>query len=228
MGFGAVLAGATGFIGDLIAKKYEADLQGHENDRAREANRRENLESFERNKAFEFEKLGIDRANALTDWNRQNEYNSPAAQMLRLSAAGLNPNLMYGQGTTGNAAVISAPSLGEVNYEPAVRETVKRSVPSFFDSLGKYFAIRNADLEGRNLAAARSLLKWRTVTEEETARGLRRENELLEGTGTSSKDNFLIRHGGRLIRWLRSIDWDGSEDDVKKGRLVRPRTRGGD
>ena len=41
-------------------------------------------------------------------WNRQNEYNSPASQMNRLKEAGLNPNLMYGQGSTGNAS--SAPT----------------------------------------------------------------------------------------------------------------------
>lgn len=36
-------------------------------------------------------------------WNQQNEYNSPLNQMLRLKEAGLNPNLMYGKGTTGNS-----------------------------------------------------------------------------------------------------------------------------
>ena len=36
-------------------------------------------------------------------WNRQNAYNTPAMQMQRLKDAGLNPALMYGQGTTGNA-----------------------------------------------------------------------------------------------------------------------------
>lgn len=39
-----------------------------------------------------------ERVWALEDWNRQNEYNSPAAQMARLKAAGLNPNLVYGHG----------------------------------------------------------------------------------------------------------------------------------
>ena len=32
-------------------------------------------------------------------WNMQNEYNTPAAQMQRFRAAGLNPSLMYGSGT---------------------------------------------------------------------------------------------------------------------------------
>lgn len=33
-------------------------------------------------------------------WNRENQYNSPAAQVARLREAGLNPDLMYGNGTT--------------------------------------------------------------------------------------------------------------------------------
>lgn len=46
----------------------------------------------------------------LNMWNLQNEYNSPAAQMRRYEEAGLNPALMYGQVTPGNAA--SAPVQG--------------------------------------------------------------------------------------------------------------------
>lgn len=37
----------------------------------------------------------------LDQWNRNNAYNTPAAQMQRLKAAGLNPDLMYQQGTPG-------------------------------------------------------------------------------------------------------------------------------
>lgn len=36
-------------------------------------------------------------------WNMQNAYNAPKQQMSRLQEAGLNPNLMYGKGTPGNA-----------------------------------------------------------------------------------------------------------------------------
>jgi hypothetical protein len=39
------------------------------------------------------------RADALADWNRQNAYNSPSAQMTRFKEAGLNPNLIYGSMT---------------------------------------------------------------------------------------------------------------------------------
>lgn len=42
-------------------------------------------------------------------WNAQNEYNSPAEQMSRYRAAGLNPNLIYGSGqaSAGNAGAIA-------------------------------------------------------------------------------------------------------------------------
>lgn len=45
------------------------------------------------------------REDALADWARTNEYNSPLNQMARLKAAGLNPHLIYGGGP-GN---VSAP-----------------------------------------------------------------------------------------------------------------------
>lgn len=45
----------------------------------------------------------------LEQWNRNNAYNSPAAQMQRFKAAGLNPDLMYQQGTPG---LSSSPAQG--------------------------------------------------------------------------------------------------------------------
>lgn len=42
-------------------------------------------------------------------WNKNNAYNTPLAQMQRFAAAGLNPHLIYGQGTSG---VSSSPAEG--------------------------------------------------------------------------------------------------------------------
>lgn len=62
-------------------------------------------------------------------WDYQNEYNTPAKQMERLKAAGLNPNLMYGQGTTGNAS--GAPMTKPLPaYQEAVVDTT--SAAQFF------------------------------------------------------------------------------------------------
>lgn len=47
------------------------------------------------------------------NWSRENAYNTPRAQMLRLQAAGLNPNLAYGELTNSKAGSIPAYSVPE-------------------------------------------------------------------------------------------------------------------
>lgn len=51
-----------------------------------------------RAEAFALKMYDKQRRDSLTDWNMQNAYNDPAAQMKRLTAAGLNPHLVYGNG----------------------------------------------------------------------------------------------------------------------------------
>lgn len=48
-------------------------------------------------------------------WHMQNEYNTPSAQMQRYREAGLNPNLIYGSTSNGNAS--SAPVATPVSVE---------------------------------------------------------------------------------------------------------------
>jgi len=54
------------------------------------------------------------RADALADWNMQNQYNSPKEQMTRFKEAGLNPNLIYGQMTNSPVVRTSSPQ----SYNP--------------------------------------------------------------------------------------------------------------
>jgi len=56
--------------------------------------------SYHRSKRLMQYQMGLDKQ--MFDY--QNAYNTPMAQMQRLKDAGLNPALMYGQGTTGNAS----------------------------------------------------------------------------------------------------------------------------
>lgn len=56
---------------------------------------------------WQYSKMASDYAfnQNLKMWNMQNAYNDPSAQMARLKAAGLNPNLVYGGGNvTGNTS----------------------------------------------------------------------------------------------------------------------------
>jgi len=50
--------------------------------------------------------------------NQQNEYNSPKNQMARFQSAGLNPNLIYGQGSPGNqTSPLSYPDIKPANFQ---------------------------------------------------------------------------------------------------------------
>lgn len=94
-------------------------------------------------------------------WQRSNEYNSPAAQMGRLKAAGLNPNLVYGSGSVaGNTAPASTP-----RYQ-MYDTTYRYEAPRFENSLqllGQWqdYQYKKAQAEGARLdnadKAARNL-----------------------------------------------------------------------
>ena len=74
-------------------------------------------------------------------WQRNNEYNSPSAQMQRLKSAGLNPNLMYGQGSTGNSsspAQMVTPKLTAAGMSAVGRKVPNIEVPELA-ALGQAF-----------------------------------------------------------------------------------------
>lgn len=91
-------------------------------------------------------------------WNRNNEYNSPQAQMARLQEAGLNPNLVYGSGavanTSGQMPRYNAPNV-QYNYKPIDIPTV----------LGAYqdFQVKQAQID--NLKAQTQNTDAKTITE---------------------------------------------------------------
>lgn len=53
-------------------------------------------------------------------WNKANAYNAPEAQMERLKAAGLNPNMVYGNGTAAGNTSTATPK--HQNYQTPVAE----------------------------------------------------------------------------------------------------------
>ena len=93
-------------------------IRGRENKTNYQIAKETNQANFELSKySFEQNKQMADTEwqRNLEQWNRQNEYNSPASQMSRYREAGLNPNLIYGQGTPGNAS--SSPSYSAPEYK---------------------------------------------------------------------------------------------------------------
>lgn len=90
------------------------------------------------------------RAHDVNMWNLQNEYNTPAMQMQRLTEAGLNPNLMYGQGNTGNASSPQKAPIPEVQNE--LSSLAQMSLAPVI-SMYQDWRVKNAQIENLNANA---------------------------------------------------------------------------
>lgn len=91
----AALSGFTSFLGNVSANKNtdkQIAAQKEENQKTREYNLM---------LAKQQNKWNLDQ------WNRENAYNDPSAQMYRLRNAGLNPDLVYGSGSAANLSAAS-------------------------------------------------------------------------------------------------------------------------
>ena len=69
-------------------------------------------------------------------WHAQNEYNNPKSQMQRFMDAGLNPHLIYGQGTPGNSPSQASASLAN---SPKPQGYQRHSNPALLQNLGARF-----------------------------------------------------------------------------------------
>lgn len=144
------------------------------------------------------------RADALADWQMQNDYNSPAAQMERLKAAKLNPNLIYGKGA-GDMTAAPVRSTDTKSWDPKAPDYsgVGNSVMTYLDAKMKDAQIDN--LRAQNTAIVNeSLLKeaQRYRTNVETMRG---------GVALKYDDERL-----RLDNRLKDISYDVSVNQISQ------------
>ena len=132
-GFGLAAAGsgigATAQFGSDMFGYYGAKKQNDWN--TSQAERERDWNAMMWHKGREFDQSMWQKTNDfnLEMWNRMNKYNSPKAQMQRFKEAGLNPNLIYGMGTHGNAGQQTrsggAPGAGQANkYSRAQMQNV--------------------------------------------------------------------------------------------------------
>lgn len=128
MPWGALISGAMGALGSLFGSK-----QQNRNVNAQiKAQREENEKARKHNLyiAKQQNQWNVDQ------WNRENQYNDPSAQMARYKAAGLNPNLIYGQ--TNTAPQLSGALTSGASAVPADMSALgskKSGIASVFDAI---------------------------------------------------------------------------------------------
>lgn len=101
---------------------------------------------------------------SLNMWNLQNEYNSPTQQMARIRAAGLNPNLVYGNGVTGNSTG-STPQYEPAKFSAPTMQAYRGWNLGISDAISQFLAYRTVKAQVDNMEAQNSLIRQQTATE---------------------------------------------------------------
>lgn len=152
MALGAIIAGGASLLGSALGfgsqkktNKANMELAKYQN----EWQTQENEKAYQRN---------------LQMWNLQNEYNSPTQQMARLRSAGLNPNLVYGSGVTGNSAG-STPQYQPADIKRAELSSYRGWNQGLTDAVSNFLAYRSNRAQVENMEAQNSLIRQQTATE---------------------------------------------------------------
>lgn len=152
MPIGAIISGGAsllgtglGFLSQKRANKANMELAKYQN----EWQTQENEKAYQR---------------SLHMWNLQNEYNSPTQQMARLRSAGLNPNLVYGSGVTGNSAG-STPQYQPADIKRAELSPYRGWNQGLTDAVSNFLAFRSNRAQVENMEAQNSLIRQQTATE---------------------------------------------------------------
>ena len=155
---------------------------------------------------------------AIEDRDFENAYNHPKQQMQRLKEAGLNPNLVYGNGATqGNSAGISETQLGVENA--SVKDAIITQIEK------ENAKVNNALMRQKFLEMERENTYW-NENPTEYARKMRSEVDILEN---DAYGKYPAAYKGKMTEQLGYTtveDSDGNlvevenksfQDEVKKG-----------
>lgn len=94
----------------------------------------------------------IERKDALADWDRQNQYNSPQAQMQRFKDAGLNPNLIYGQSSG------TGPAVRSVSHDAYNPKSIMVDTGAIPQAMGMYMDNQVKQAQVDNLRAQKNVI----------------------------------------------------------------------
>lgn len=182
----AVGAAIIGGLGSIVGSAIGAGAQRRANIQNMQlAKYQNNWQTAENDKAY---------ARSVEMWNMQNQYNSPTAQMSRLRQAGLNPNLVYGSGVTGNSAG-SAPQYQPAKIQRATMEPYRGWNLGLSDAASMYMAMRQNKAQVENMEAQNKLIKEQARTE-----GIRQGNIAM----STARSGFDLN----LARELRNVSID--------------------
>lgn len=99
------------------------------------------------------------RKDALLDWTRQTEYDSPTSQMARLRTAGLNPNLVYDSG----GAIQPSPAVRSTEGKPWTPHAPQVDTSQIGESVSRIYDVKNKEAQTDNLKAIHTNILEQTL-----------------------------------------------------------------
>lgn len=169
-------AAASSIVGDVL--NFGGGLiQGARN---RRAQRKEN----QKQRQWASDMFERQNERDIAFWQMQNAYNDPSAQMERLKNAGLNPNLVYGNGADAQAGPIATHSAPT----PQTRaETHENMFAPLANTASNYLAIRQQQANIRRTEAEARAIDERNVEQ-------MFNNQTMQTLGV----DHYVKHQGRI------------------------------
>ncbi len=149
------------------------------------------------------------RTDALADWARTNEYNSPLQQMARLKEAGLSPHLIYG----GGANSISQPvrSTDTKSWSPNAPQIDGGQIVS------QYFGVQQQQLSLQILQGQKDSIDLKNEYDRRTMPDRVETPGLNNARITEQIDNIMEdTRMNRLKQSLQGLEYDKLEQEVKQ------------
>lgn len=160
---GALLNAGLGVVGNFLGNKQAEKNQQKQNE----------FNAAEAQKTRDWQEMM---------WNKNNEYNTPLAQVNRLQEAGLNPNLVYGNGTMQNVSPMA--SSGAQASSTPFNDSIAARHAQNFDAImrGLQTAItmqelKNKKAEGKNIESNTEKTNAETKESQQRTENLATENK---------------------------------------------------
>lgn len=214
--FGSLISGGTGLISGVMSMlgarrnvERQIKAQREENERTRQYN----LMLARQQNAWNVEQYEREQQDYLNNWNRQNSYDSPAAQMQRYKDAGLNPNLIYDKMTSSpqiDTSSVSGSLTAGDSASSADMSALGR-LPTFGDALQQSVdtALKQAQI---------AKLKADTKNTEEDTRGKESDNRVKVNT---EQVRQAIIEGNLQMQHLEIEDLGFKVDELNPAQLKK-------
>lgn len=157
----------------------------------------------------------------LEQWNRENEYNAPKAQMQRLSEAGLNPNLVYGNGNNTAGTAASSPSYGLAEAPNIIGEIGKVMQYNMMQTMNMMQQIQQTQAKVDTMETQRSLWDSMRILNSFRSAGQDFQNQIQKQFGMDLAFSTLENIRQNTERQKSEVEVNGSKIELNHSTMLK-------